>query len=218
MEEKFSIEMNKDEMLRYYENKIVEDRIKSCSEFNTIVNLTDYNTKEIKLEKYKKKGVWALFGKKFGENVPWICLQVAKTTNIADEIKKDINCLKPSIDEKIKENKKNYVNQFGNIMFEYNDYEYPSSREHLYNKIACEYNTLMFICVSEEDKSAKRLDIEKYFAWRARALYWRNGGPYKKEKNYSEDDLNKIQEDTFMDIKLDEKIKENLDSKLRSMV
>ena len=39
-----------------------------------------------KLEKYKKKGVWALFGKKFGENVPWICLQVAKTTNIADEI------------------------------------------------------------------------------------------------------------------------------------
>ena len=165
-----------------------------------------------KLEKYKKKGVWALFGKKFGENVPWICLQVAKTTNIADEIKKDINCLKPSIDEKIKENKKNYVNQFGNIMFEYNDYEYPSSREHLYNKIACEYNTLMFICVSEEANSAKRLDIEKYFAWRARALYWRNGGPYKKEKNYSEDDLNKIQEDTFMDIKLDEKIKKNLDS------
>lgn len=53
MEEKFSIEMNKDEMLRYYENKIVEDGIKSCSEFNTIVNLTDYNTKEIKLEKYK---------------------------------------------------------------------------------------------------------------------------------------------------------------------
>ena len=41
---------------------------------------------------------------------------------------------------------------------------------------------------------------------------------YKKEKNYSEDDLNKIQEDTFMDIKLDEKIKENLDSKLRFMV
>ena len=55
MEEKFSIEMNKDEMLRYYENKIVEDGIKSCSEFNTIVNLTDYNTKEIKLEKYKNE-------------------------------------------------------------------------------------------------------------------------------------------------------------------
>ena len=43
MEEKFSIKMNKDEMLRYYENKIVEDGIKSCTEFNTIMNLRDYN-------------------------------------------------------------------------------------------------------------------------------------------------------------------------------
>ena len=55
MEEKFSIKMNKDEMLRYYENKIVEDGIKSCTEFNTIVNLRDYNTNEIKLEKYKNQ-------------------------------------------------------------------------------------------------------------------------------------------------------------------
>ena len=61
MEEKFSIEMNKDEMLRYYENKIVEDGIKSCSEFNTIVNLTDYNTKEIKLEKYKNQILQLLY-------------------------------------------------------------------------------------------------------------------------------------------------------------
>ena len=61
MEEKFSIEMNKDEMLRYYENKIVEDGIKSCSEFNTIVNLTDYNTKEIKLEKYKNEILQLLY-------------------------------------------------------------------------------------------------------------------------------------------------------------
>ena len=55
MEEKFSIKMNKDEILRYYENKIVEDGIKSCTEFNTIVNLRDYNTNEIKLEKYKNQ-------------------------------------------------------------------------------------------------------------------------------------------------------------------
>ena len=53
MEEKFLIKMNQEEMLRYYENKIVEDGIKNCSEFNAIVNLTDYNTNEIKLEKYK---------------------------------------------------------------------------------------------------------------------------------------------------------------------
>ena len=61
MEEKFSIKMNKDEMLRYYENKIVEDGIKSCTEFNTIVNLRDYNTNEIKLEKYKNQILQLLY-------------------------------------------------------------------------------------------------------------------------------------------------------------
>lgn len=61
MEEKFSIKMNKDEILRYYENKIVEDGIKSCTEFNTIVNLRDYNTNEIKLEKYKNQILQLLY-------------------------------------------------------------------------------------------------------------------------------------------------------------
>ena len=71
MEEKFSIEMNKYEMLRYYENKIVEDGIKSCSEFNTIVNLADYNTKEIKLR-----------GKHNFEN---ICAALAATREFVSE-------------------------------------------------------------------------------------------------------------------------------------
>ena len=37
MGENFTINMTKEEMLRYYANKIVEDGIKSCSEFNTIL-------------------------------------------------------------------------------------------------------------------------------------------------------------------------------------
>lgn len=61
MEEKFSIEMTKDEMLRFYENKIVEDGIRSCSEFNTTVFLTDYNSGKIKLEKYKDEILQLLY-------------------------------------------------------------------------------------------------------------------------------------------------------------
>lgn len=61
MKEKFTINMSKEEMLRYYANKIVEDGIKGCLEFNTIVSLTDYNTSSIKLEKYKDEILQLLY-------------------------------------------------------------------------------------------------------------------------------------------------------------
>lgn len=61
MEKKFSIEMTKDEMLRFYANKIVEDGIRSCSEFNTTVFLTDYNSNGIKLENYKNEILQLLY-------------------------------------------------------------------------------------------------------------------------------------------------------------
>lgn len=61
MEEKLTINMSKEEMLRYYANKIVEDGIRSCSEFNTIVPLRDYNTNSIKLEKYKNEILQLLY-------------------------------------------------------------------------------------------------------------------------------------------------------------
>lgn len=61
MKEKFEVNMTKEEMLRYYANKIVEDGIKSCLEFNTIVSLTDYNTNSIKLENYKNEILQLLY-------------------------------------------------------------------------------------------------------------------------------------------------------------
>lgn len=39
---KFKIEMTKDEMIRYYANKIVEDGIKETTEFNTIIDSENY--------------------------------------------------------------------------------------------------------------------------------------------------------------------------------
>lgn len=49
--EKFNIEMTKDEMIRYYANKIVEDGIKDCFEFSNIVDINNYGN----IEKYKNE-------------------------------------------------------------------------------------------------------------------------------------------------------------------
>jgi len=49
--EKFKIEMTKDEMIRYYANKIVEDGIKEATEFNTIIDSENYNG----ISKYKNE-------------------------------------------------------------------------------------------------------------------------------------------------------------------
>lgn len=48
--ELFEITMKKDDMLKYYANKIVEDGIRECSEFNIIMNLEDYGISEYKDE------------------------------------------------------------------------------------------------------------------------------------------------------------------------
>lgn len=53
MEEKeYLVKMTKDEMLQFYENKIVTEGIMDCSEFSNIVDLTDYGD-TINLSKYK---------------------------------------------------------------------------------------------------------------------------------------------------------------------
>ena len=49
--EKFKIEMTKDEMIRYYANKIVEDGIKDCYEFSNVIDINDYGD----VAKYKKE-------------------------------------------------------------------------------------------------------------------------------------------------------------------
>lgn len=177
--------------------------------YNIIIELENGEWKG-NLEDYKMGGVWALFGKEFDNNDQWFCLQVAKTENIAGEIRTNISYLKPKMELEKRNIEKDYVNQFGKHMFSYN--EYPSSREYLYSEIAENYKYLIFICVSKENDAAKRSAIETYFAWRTRALYWRNGRAYKEKKNYSEDVLDKIQSSKFVDINLDGTVQKKLDS------
>ena len=53
--------MTKDEMLKFYANKIVEDGIRACSQFSNIVGLTDYNNDNLKLENYKNEILQLLY-------------------------------------------------------------------------------------------------------------------------------------------------------------
>ena len=41
-EERFSVNMSKQEMIRFYANKIVEDGIRGCNEFSNIIYFSKY--------------------------------------------------------------------------------------------------------------------------------------------------------------------------------
>lgn len=167
---------------------------------NIITELEDGNWKG-NMESYKIGGVWALYGEKNESSDEWICLQVGQTINIAVEIEADIERMKQKINDP---RKKSYVNQFGKELFCYD--EYFSVQEILYTKIITEYKQLKFLCVYETSNSEIRKNIEKYFAWNTYPLYWRNGGPYRKDKEYSESKLKEMKDNVISGIKLENDI------------
>lgn len=141
---------------------------------------------------YKKvPGVWILLGKEEGNN-SLVCLQVAKTVNIGDEIARDISYLKLENYEPVSKSdnldpEKKYINQFGEYKFSYKIYQ--DRAKELYKDIAEKYEDLTFICVAhgEELKDDRlRKDIEKYVAYKTLCRYWVNGRPYKKGKSKEE--------------------------------
>lgn len=110
---------------------------------------------------------------------------------------------------------KNYINQFGRFMFSYN--VFPSSRAFLYNDIAKKYKKLKFICVSMEENLKIRSDIEMFFAWKSKPLYWRNGGPFKVEQTL-DDVLEQIENDKLRNLDIDEELKKELKSILSEAI
>lgn len=58
--EKFIVNMTKEDMLSFYTNKIIENSIRQCSEFNTSIYLTDYGD-GIDLTKYKNEILQLLY-------------------------------------------------------------------------------------------------------------------------------------------------------------
>lgn len=59
-EENLQISMTKDEMLKFYTNKMIEHGIRECSEFNTSIYLTEYGD-GIDLSKYKNEILGILY-------------------------------------------------------------------------------------------------------------------------------------------------------------
>lgn len=134
----------------------------------------------------------------------WFCLQVAKTTNIAKEIASDITCMQ-EINSTGTE--KNYVNQFGKFRFSHAKNDFVRDIE--YSEIRRKYKDLIFVCVCLEDNNKMKSQVEKYFAWKTQALYWRNGRPYKNEKAISVNYLKEVRNNVCLG---DAKIKKDIDN------
>ena len=122
-----------------------------------------------------KKGVWALFGSKDNNN--YTCLNVGKNVNIGKEVRYDIKCIKSNPQKG--EGNLRYINQFA----EYCRFNYccGKTREYLYPYLNREYENgdLVFIFVYDKESDQK---YEERFAWLTHSFYWRNGGPFRNER------------------------------------
>lgn len=162
--------------------KIVSiDTLRSIKLFEEIDNLNDVTNESIK--GYMSYGVWVLFGYK--EDEPWKCLQVGQSNNIGVEILSDVNCISGNIES---DTKRQYINQFGEIVEGYTYHIYLTPREQIYCQIGAEYNRFIFVCICcGKDYKDNKTSIEKYVAWKFRALFWRNGRAFKQpNKNINE--------------------------------
>lgn len=129
-----------------------------------------------------KPGVWFLLGNE-KNNIASICLQVAQKYDIGKEIELDVQNIRATELKPIC--KKKYVNQFGEVKFEYEDWGQWRARN-LYYHIAQNYSNLTFVCIWDEkkfDKETNREVIEKYIAYKTKAAFWVNGRPFEKEKS-----------------------------------
>ena len=158
---------------------------------------------EENMKPYMSHGVWILFGRK--KEQLWTCLQIGQSSNIGLEIISDVECL--SGKRKISEDKtKCYINQFGKVVKGYEYHVYSTPREQIYTKMGKEYKEFVFVCIccGKNYKDNKKL-IEKYAAWKLRALFWRNGRPFKVEKENVEEPDN-IDEIDFNEKKMIDKM------------
>lgn len=121
------------------------------------------------------QGIWCLYGYK---NNTWTCLQVARSNDITAELRSDIASIIEPIT--LKETPYSYINQFGHKVDQFSIY--PSIRSQIYSKIGHNYvNGKLYFFIIEFKDVFHQKEAEKFFAYKTKALYWRNGGSYKKE-------------------------------------
>lgn len=127
---------------------------------------------------FSEQGVWALFGKKVDEK-DWVCLNVGKNKNVGREILYDVGCL--LFVSWQGQGTRNYINYFKeDCGFKY---DRGLVQEYLYPHIATQYSDFEFVYVHELADS----NFEREFAKAEKALYWRNGRPYKISSNLKKD-------------------------------
>lgn len=148
---------------------------------------------EANIKNYKDGGVWALFGKrKIASDNKWYCLQVASTRCIYEEIKKDYILLENEEIECAEDVP--YINYFGEEVFSYP--AHPTTREYLYTQyIKNLFKDFRFVIVCIENDIKNRKKIEKAFAIHTKAIYWRNGRPYKTGDEINFDKRKEVQND-----------------------
>lgn len=131
-----------------------------------ILEISNDGLKPCDLKSFSKiAGVWFLVGQNIKTDKQE-CMQVATTDDINNEIKCDLKYLKGDF----KPIYKDYYNDFHEYQFSYIDYG-DTLKNHLYQKIAKEYQNLYFICIRCESGRDK---LEKYIAWKSEATFWRN--------------------------------------------
>lgn len=154
-------------------------------------------------KKDRKPGVWCLLGTKKGKNGKngWRCLQVGQTVDMCKEIKKDIHFLDDRNEPA--ENDftcKEYINQCGKKVFDI--YKGIPVRKQIYQKICKQYENLMFVILCVEPEKCKRREIEKYFAFKTEAMFWRNGRPFQTEVKRNIDEILKNINEKLIDSEL----------------
>jgi len=198
-------------MIHINQNKEHRGYMKDCE--ITIVEIVDNKFEFNILDKMKNEaGVWVLYGKsETSKGLKWQCLQVGQSSNIVNEIKTDLYYLFKSDEINVQ---KTYVNQYGESVFKY--IEYPSVREQLYSHINQNFKHLKFILISKEIDMSKRKNIEKYFAWSAHSLFWRNGGAFTRSKEIDEEKYCKLKSNVLKTIEIDFEIKKTIEKIIKS--
>lgn len=122
------------------------------------VTITEKNTSD-----FFEAGVWIMFGKS-KENHKYECLNVGKNNNIGKELAVDFSRIGNFIEKE--DEPKDYVNQFGEKIFDYT--VYAERLDFLYHHIDERYENIF--CIKICDKSD--YSVEKYAAYLFRAKYW----------------------------------------------
>ena len=137
-----------------------------------------------RLADYSKiPGVWFVLGKKTNDEDEFICLDVAETSDIQDEIDTDISYSKMDFDELVKKygNKYPACNIFGEAMFDCNKNYF---RKCLWAFTKNNYSVLKFVIINKRiEDTGDRRALERYIAFKFDAIHWRDRKPYIIEGN-----------------------------------